>query len=236
MADEEVVLDALTYTYVVLGMVGLLSTYVYVSTWLSLEPGADTVSVLGMILPANLVFVLIPCHLILTPWTFAQAYGASRREEWFLVNEVWFTLIAFGMSFVENMYRGPYTPLVLCICLFDWLVDVFAALSYRLGMYTRTGASVLAHAPMAVVWASYGFASSPTDPFLVGLSMLFGLSNGFMIYRGFRGDEGASYALYLLRCIDAAIFLWCYMATGLMNYLVFVLLSAAAIMANAKIE
>jgi len=237
VAEEETVYNSLFYVYITYGLVGVLSTYVYISTWLTLPPDAETINVLGMILPANLVFVLIPCHLILTPWTFMQAYGAKTDAEWFEVNEIWFTLIAFGMSLVENTYRGPYTPIVLCICLFDWVVDVMAGLTYKMNIEAKSGIYVLANAPNAIIWTLYGLARPcPLDPFLAGTSIIIGSSNAFLIYKGVEGDENASYALMLMRLVDSVIFLWMYMVTKDIQSLVNFLLSIGAALVTTKFE
>ena len=236
VTEEEVVYNSLFYAYIIYGLVGVLSAYTYLWTWVNLPPDATTVEVLGMILPANLIFVLIPCHLILTPWTFTQAYGAKNEAEWFVPNEIWFTLIAFGMSFVENMYRGPYTPLVLCICLFDWLVDVMAGITYKMNMEAKSGAYTLVNAPMAIIWSLYGLARQPLDPFLAGVSIIMGSGNAFLIYRGVTGDESASYALFLMRLVDSAIFLWSYLAMMDVQSLVSFLLSIGAVLVTAKFE
>jgi len=89
--------------------------------------GIDPVETLGMVIPRNLFLVLLPCHLVLIPWLLLNAYGVFYLREWFPPSIYWMTLLAGLLSIIENMFRTPQTPVVLCICLFTALTSIIAA-------------------------------------------------------------------------------------------------------------
>ena len=120
--DEMAIRKAFFYLDIVWGIVGIIAIAAVINAFVT-QTG-DIVYVLGMTIPRSLLYVLIPCHLILIPWTFYQAYAALNDLDSFLSNYPWMLIIALILSVTENLFRGPQTPLVLCICLFDWISDV----------------------------------------------------------------------------------------------------------------
>lgn len=107
-------------TFAVVGII-ILSDW----TMALLGPPKETFRMMGMVLPYDLLYVLVPCHWVLLPWTGFQAYSAWKGKSWFLYNYPWLLMLALPLTITENLFAGPGTVIVLCICLFDALLEGF---------------------------------------------------------------------------------------------------------------
>ena len=88
-------------------------------------PETVTVELLGttMVLPWRTFLVLIPCHLLLIPWTIVTAVLLYREDPDWVTSMLYMTLFSTALTITENAFRGPGTVIVLCICLFDTITD-----------------------------------------------------------------------------------------------------------------
>ena len=225
--------DALHRLYIIYATIGVVTLTACVYTYLTTS-GNVIVNVIGMRLPRQVLFVLLPCHFVLIPWTIIQSYSAKIRAEWFISNELWFTIIAFGMSMVENMYRGKLVPIVLCICLYDWITDVWAGISALTKPAVRTGIKPsLAQIPAVLMWFMWIFQSD--DIFLSIIALVIVAGNIYLMFDAVN-NEGASYALLLLRLTDVSIFGWSlYVLRGLPQ-LIMLLSAVVSLLALLKFE
>jgi len=82
---------------------------------------------LTMIIPYEIFSVLIPCHMILLPWTLAEALISFSGDKWLKTSTLWMLIYALPLTTTENVFSywlGGSIP-VLCICLFDIVADAF---------------------------------------------------------------------------------------------------------------
>jgi len=136
--DEMAIRKAFFYLDIIWGIIGVIAMAAVVHAFVT-QTG-EMVQVLGMVIPRSLLYVLIPCHIILIPWTFYQAYTALYNVDAFLANYPWILIIALILSVTENLFRGPQTYLVMCICLFDWISDVIG-IPFVQALYKRRAKS-----------------------------------------------------------------------------------------------
>ena len=84
-----------------------------------------TFSGLTMIIPYKVFSVLIPCHIMLIPWTLAEALFAFSGGKWLKSSTLWMLIYALPLTTTENVFTywlGGSLP-ALCICLFDAITD-----------------------------------------------------------------------------------------------------------------
>jgi len=82
---------------------------------------------LTMILPYEIFSVLIPCHMILLPWTLVEALFSFFGSDQLKTSTLWMLICALPLTTTENVFSywlGGSIP-ILCICLFDIITDAF---------------------------------------------------------------------------------------------------------------
>jgi membrane protease YdiL (CAAX protease family) len=114
--------------YTVFGFLGLYIISIWLPTWRTAIPGTIVdVTALGitMKIPYDVFNVLVPCHLVLLPWTFITALAWVTHASWAKGVSTWMLLLSLPLTTIENVfsyYLGGSLP-VLCICLFDSILD-----------------------------------------------------------------------------------------------------------------
>jgi len=114
--------------YAVFGFLGLYVMTIWLPLYRTALPGTIVeVTALGvtMKIPYDVFNVLVPCHLVLIPWTFITALAWLTHASWAKGISTWMLLLSLPLTTIENVFSyclGGSLP-IICICLFDSLLD-----------------------------------------------------------------------------------------------------------------
>jgi membrane protease YdiL (CAAX protease family) len=114
--------------YAVFSFLGLYVMTIWLPLYRTAVLGSIVeVTALGvtMKIPYDVFNVLVPCHLVLLPWTFITALAWATSASWAKGASTWMLLLSLPLTTIENVfsyYLGGSLP-VLCICLFDSILD-----------------------------------------------------------------------------------------------------------------
>ena len=140
--------------------------------------------------------------------TLFDVLGYRDDYDWAPVLEVWTGVFGLALTTIENRYAIPYgTPLVLCLCLFDFLTLISSRVMHHAGIVPGTGRILWLHVPILVFWLSSGVMEHSLLPVVLILTVP-------QLYLVYLGDDSSSIALTILRIEDVAVFSWLYMMTG----------------------
>ena len=204
---------ALVWVYSIFLLVGVYVAVVMFKTWAgygfyTTVPPVEAIDILGMHLPSNLLPVLLACHLVLIPMTLFDIVGYRDDYDWAPVLEVWTGVFGLALTTIENRYAIPYgTPLVLCLCLFDFLTLISSRVMHYTGIVPGTGKVLWLNVPILIFWISHGLMEHSLLPVVLILTVP-------QLYLVYLGDDPSSIALTILRIEDVAVFSWLYMMTG----------------------
>ena len=119
--------------YLIFAVIGIVIIWQWLTVYRQATPGTivDAVTLgIELKIPYEVFSVLIPCHIVLIPWTIVEALAYLFRVSWAKNSAVWMLLIALPLTTTENVfswYLGGSVP-IYCICMFDAILDFIAAI------------------------------------------------------------------------------------------------------------